>query len=141
MAITPLASLRYSHLYLDDYTEEGAGSLSLSVDSRNYDMLQSGLGTSLSRSFPWRGSRIIPEFHLKWLYDFIGDRQQVTSTFTGGGASFSTGGYDPPRSSLNGGARLTVMNGNRVTLSLNYDLELKKDFYSHAGYASIRFAF
>jgi hypothetical protein len=54
---------------------------------------------------------------------------------------FPPGGYDPPRSSLNGGARLTVMNGNRVTLSLNYDLELKKDFYSHAGYASIRFAF
>lgn len=139
--ITPLVSLRYSHLHLDAYTEEGAGSLNLSVDSRSYDMFQSGLGTSLSRPFLWQGSRLIPEFHLKWFYDFIGDRQQATSTFTGGGASFSTGGYDPPRSSLNAGARLTLINRYGVTVSLNYDLELKKDFYSHAGYANIRFIF
>ncbi|OPY01651.1 MAG: Outer membrane protein B precursor [Syntrophorhabdus sp. PtaB.Bin047] len=139
--ITPLVSLRYSHLHLDGYTEDGAGSLNLSVDSRNYDMLQSGLGTSLSRPFLWQGSRLIPEFHLKWFYDFIGDRQQTTSAFTGGGASFSTEGYDPPRSSLNAGARLTLINRYGVTVSLNYDLELKKDFYSHAGYANIRFVF
>ncbi len=139
--ITPLVSLRYSHLHLDGYTEEGAGSLNLSIDSRNYDMFQSGLGTSLSRPFLWQDSRLMPEVHVKWLYDFIGDRQQTTSTFTGGGASFSTGGYDPPQSSLNAGARLTLINRYGVTVSVNYDLELKKDFYSHAGYANIRFVF
>lgn len=139
--VTPLVSLRYSRLHLNGYTEDGAGSLNLSVDPRDYNMFQSGLGTSFSHPFRWQGSRLVPELHLKWFYDFIGDRQQVTSTFTGGGASFSTEGYDPPRSSLNAGARLTLINGNGVTVSLNYDLELKKDFYSHAGYANIRFLF
>lgn len=139
--VTPLVSLRYSRLRLDGYTEEGAGSLNLAVDSRDYDMLQSGLGAGFSHPVVWQGARLIPEFHLKWFYDFIGDRQQTTSTFTGGGASFSTEGYDPPRSSFNAGARLTLVSLSGVTVSLNYDLELKKDFYSHAGYANIRFVF
>ncbi len=117
------------------YTEEGAGSLNLSIDSRNYDMFQSGLGTSLSRPFLWQDSRLMPEVHVKWLYDFIGDRQQTTSTFTGGGASFSTGGYDPPQSSLNAGARLTLINRYGVTVSVNYDWNSRRIF-TPCGYAN-----
>jgi hypothetical protein len=39
------------------------------------------------------------------------------------------------------GARLTLVSTNGITASLNYDLERKKDFYSHAGYANLRFMF
>lgn len=139
--ITPLLSLQYSRLHLNNYTEKGADSLDLVVDSQDYDMFQSGLGVSFSRPLMYQGSRIIPEFHVKWLYDLIGDRQQATSTFTGGGASFSTDGCSPPQSSYNAGARLTLVSKQGITASLNYDLELKKDFYSHAGYANIHFMF
>jgi uncharacterized protein YhjY with autotransporter beta-barrel domain len=141
LEITPLVSLRYMRLHLDGFTETGAGSLNLTVDSRDYDMLQSGLGVKMGRPFLREGARFLPEVHLKWMYDFIGDRQQATATFAGGGPSFSTEGFDPPQSSVDAGASLAVAVQSGVVLSLRYDFEIKKDFRSHTGMITVRYAF
>ena len=42
---------------------------------------------------------------------------------------------------MNGAKKLTLETENSVTLSLNYDFELKEDFYGHYGYANIRCKF
>jgi outer membrane autotransporter protein len=139
--ITPLLSLQYARLHLGGYTETGADSVDLSVNSQEYDLLQSGIGGKFVYPVSWEGRKVIPEVHVKWLYDFIGDRQQVTSTFTGGGASFSTDGFTPPQSSYSAGARITLITKNAVTASLNYDFGIKENFYSHAGYVNINIAF
>lgn len=139
--ITPLASLQYAHLHIPGYSETGADSVSLAVGPQDYDMLQSGIGAKFAYPVQWNDSKIIPEFHLKWFYDCIGDRQQVTSTFTGGGASFVTEGFKPAQSSYNAGARITLVNKYGITASLNYDFEIKQDFYSHTGYANIQIPF
>ncbi|MEI8173330.1 MAG: autotransporter domain-containing protein [Deltaproteobacteria bacterium] len=139
--ITPLVSIQYMRLHLNDYSESGAGSLNLTVDAQDYNTFQSGLGAKLTYPILRQDLQIIPEMHIKWLYDFIGDQQQATSTFTGSGASFSTKGFDPPKSSYNAGAKLTLMTTYDVTLSLNYDLEMKDDFHSHTGYVNVRYTF
>jgi len=139
--ITPLVSLQYMRLHLNDYSESGAGSLNLTVDAQDYNMFQSGLGIKLAYPILCKDSQIIPEVHAKWLYDFIGDQQQATSTFTGSGASFSTKGFDPPKSSYNTGAKLTLMTKYDVTLSLNYDFEMKENFHSHTGYVDVHYTF
>ena len=139
--ITPLASVQYMHLQLGDYTETEAGDLNLHVDSQGYNMLQVGVGAKLSYQLTSRDVRIIPELHGKFLYDFIGDQQQATATFTGGGASFATKGFDPPRASGNLGAKLTLMTKNNLSFALNYDYEWKAGYYSHNGYFHIRYAF
>ena len=76
--------------------------------------------------------QVIPEVHIKWLYDFVGGRQQATAQFTGGGAAFATNGFDPPQSSINVGAKLTMVSRANLAVSLNYDLERKTDFTSHS---------
>ncbi len=139
--ITPLASVQYARLHLPGYSETGADSVNLAVDPQDYDMLQSSIGAKFAYPVLWNDSKVIPEFHLRWFYDFIGDRQQTTSTFTGGGASFSTEGYKPARSSYNAGARITLINKYGLTASLNYDFEMKEDFYSHTAYANIHIPF
>ena len=141
VTITPLASLQYSHLHINNYTEENADSLNLNVAGQDYDALQSGLGAKLAYKIAYKECAIIPDLHFKWLYDFIGERQQSTSTFTGGGASFATNGFDPARSSYNFGTKLIIMTKKNVTLTANYDFELKEDFYSHAGYLNVRYDF
>jgi Autotransporter beta-domain len=40
--ITPLASLQYTHVDLDRYTETGAGNVDLNVNSQSYDFVESG---------------------------------------------------------------------------------------------------
>jgi outer membrane autotransporter protein len=139
--ITPLVSLQYMRLHLNDYSESGADSLNLAVDAQTYNTLQSGLGAKLAYPILYKDSQIIPEVHVKWLYDFTGDQQQATSTFTGSGASFSTKGFDPPKSSYNAGAKITLMTKFDLALSLNYDFEMKEDFHSHAGYVNVRYTF
>ena len=39
------------------------------------------------------------------------------------------------------GAKITLITKKDLTLSVNYDLELKEDFYSHNGYVNVRYDF
>lgn len=142
LEVTPLFSLNYVHLDIQSYTETGAGSLNLTVDHQNYDILQSGLGVKFSKSAICKnGSTLIQSIKLKWLYDFIGDRAQTTSTFTGGGSSFSTQGFEPIQHSFNLGAQLEFLTKGPWSFSANYDLELKEEFYSHNGSVTLKYSF
>lgn len=139
--ITPLVSMQYLHLHINEYSESGAGDINLTVENQKYNVLQSGLGVKLSYPIRKKETTFIPELHFRWLYDFIGDRQQTTSQFTGGGASFSTNGSNPPRSSYNAGVKLNILTNYGITVSLDYDLEMKTNFHSHNGYINVRYEF
>ncbi len=139
--ITPMASLRYTLLHLEDYTEADAGSLNLKVNSQDYDLLQSGLGAMIAYPVKMDNITFIPELHGMWLYDFFGDKQQTTSTFTGGGGSFKTSGTDPAQHSFDVGAGLTFNTEYNVIVVLNYDFEIKEDFYGHSGDVSVKYSF
>lgn len=139
--LTPLVSVQAMRLELEDYTETQAGALNLKVDRQRYNLFQTSLGAKVAYPVKSKSLRITPELHAKWLYDFAGDAQQATSTFTGGGASFVTTGFEPPRTSGNIGAKLTIMTESNWSVSLNYDFEMKQDFYSHNGWVNLRYEF
>ena len=128
-------------LHLADYAESGADSLNLAVNAQRYHMFQTGLGAKLAYPIRHKDAQILPEIHAKWLYDFIGDPQQATASFTSGGASFATQGIDPPKSSYQIGAKISLLTVNNLTLALNYDFDFKENFYRHSGYFSVRYAF
>ena len=139
--ITPVASLQYVHLDLADYTETGADDLNLTVGDEHYDILQSGLGVKFSRPFKDARGTFIPQTHLMWLYDFVGDRIETTATFTGGGGSFETKGIKPSQSSLNLGLELTWITKGNLTVVGGYDYEWRSDFHAHSGVLTARFSF
>ncbi|MCX5796703.1 MAG: autotransporter domain-containing protein [Elusimicrobia bacterium] len=145
LKLTPLASLQYTHLRTDAYSETGAGAADLSVDAQDYDLLESGLGFKLAYPVRARLGELSPDFHARWLYDLVAQSQQATATFAGGGPSFTTGGFTPARSSFDLGAKLalTLKQTPRraLTVALNYDLQLKTDFYSHSGSVNLRYSF
>ena len=62
--MTPAATLFYSNAWVGGFTETGAGSLNLNVDSQSADSLQSGIGLRVSRPFktgrPWCCPRFSP---------------------------------------------------------------------------------
>ncbi|MEN6620140.1 MAG: autotransporter domain-containing protein [Smithella sp.] len=139
--LTPLASLQYMRIQINDYTESGAGALNLASDTQRYNVLQSGLGAKIAYTMSQKDIRIIPELHVRWLYDFIADPQLTTSQFIGTGASFATRGFDPPKSSYNIGTKLNILTEYGVTFSVNYDFEIKDGFHSHSGYVNVRYEF
>jgi outer membrane autotransporter protein len=141
--LTPQVSFQYAHLRLNGYTESGAGAANLNVGAQDYNVAQTGLGMKLGYpvNLKNRIGKLTPELKFKWLYDWVGDAQQATSTFTGGGGSFNTRGFTPAQSSYDFGAKLILETTNFVTVSLSYDLELKEDFYGHYGLAEFRYRF
>ena len=140
--LTPYVGLHYVHLDVDGYTETGAGAANLTVEDESSEALQSTLGVSFRKQMKTAdGLDVVPELHLAWLHEFLDEEQTNTSTFTGGGASFATRGFDPANDSLNVGASLSVYSGNNVDVRATYDFEIKDDFKGHSGMLVARFNF
>ena len=139
--VTPLASFEYVYLYLPNYSETGADDLDLQVNSQGYNFAQTGLGFKIGYPLSFKDINMLPELKFKWLYDWIGDNQQVTSAFTGGGGSFVTSGFTPDQSSYDIGAKLNIFTRYGIVFVLNYDLEIQKDFYGHYGYVNVKYSF
>lgn len=134
MTLTPSASVAYTHVSVDDYTETGAGGANLRVDNDSLNILDLGVGVDAS----WMhqnadGSYVKPVLKAGYRYDVIGDKVETTSNFTGGGAAFKTEGFDPARSKFNVGAGLTYYTTTNWELSANYDFEIKADYDAHSG--------
>jgi len=76
-----------------------------------------------------------------WLHEYLDEGQVNTSTFTGGGGSFTTRGFDPANDSLNVGASLAIYSENNIAVKASYDFEVKDDYDSHSGLLAFRYNF
>jgi uncharacterized protein with beta-barrel porin domain len=141
IVLTPLASLQWTHLALGSYTETNAGDLNLMVNRQSYNILESGLGASISAKEKYNWGNLTPEFHAKWLYDFINDDMTVTSAFTGGGASFVSTGANPARNAVNIGGSLSFDFKRDISLIAGIDTEIKDNFFGVYGSVSLRYKF
>ena len=141
IVLTPLTSLQWTHLTLGSYSETDAGDLDLMVNRQSYNILESGLGASISSQEKYNWGNLTPEFHAKWLYDFINDNMSVTSSFTGGGASFVSTGASPARDAVNIGGSLSFNLKNDVSLIAGVDTEMRDNFIAVYGSVSVRYKF
>jgi len=139
--LTPLASIQWNHLRLAGYTETNAGSMNLSVGGQDYDLLESGLGARISSLLKYKWGNFTPEVHVKWLYDFINDAMAVTSTFTGGGGSFSSNGTKSAKNGVNLGGKLSFDFKNDVSIIGGCDAEVRDQFVGVYGSATLRYKF
>jgi outer membrane autotransporter protein len=139
--LTPMAGLTYSHTNIDKYTETGADSLNLVVNKQNYDQLLSSLGAKIDTTIQGASGKWVPEIHARWLYDFIGDTVATTSTFTGGGSSFSTSGLEPEQSTYNVGTGVTFYSKGSISVTGTYDYQFGTDYSSHTGMGIVRHTF
>lgn len=137
--LTPELGVQYSHLNIDSYQETGADSLNLQSEEQDYDILQSVLGAKVAYPVEMANVTVVPNAHATWLYDFIGDRQQVASTFIGHVVPNSAA--SPQRHSGIVGLGMDIMSKADVTLSLGYDLELKDEYQGHAGSVKLKYNF
>jgi len=141
LKFTPLASLQWTHLAIDNYTESNAGALDLMVNRQSYNILESGLGASIAYPVKFGWGDVTPEVHAKWLYDFIDDNMVVTSAFTGGGASFTSTGASPARNGANIGGKLSFDFNNDISLIAGIDTEVKDNFFGVYGSVALRYKF
>jgi len=140
--ISPYAGLYYVGFDMDGYTETGAGATNLRVRKQDYKTFETVLGVSIHKSFEMsNGFVAVPELHASFRQEYVDDAQQNTSTFTGGGASFSTNGFDPANSSVNVGGSLTMYSSENFDFKAGYDFQSRKGFKGHSGTVNIHYSF
>lgn len=140
--VTPLASLQYTYLNMDKYTETGAGGASLTVDPEALSTVDAGAGAQVAYAIPLSdGGTLKPSAHAKYIYRMGDTEMGTTSSFTGGGASFATTGVEADRSSVNLGAGLLLTTVAGTDLSLNYDADIRSNLTGHTGQLKARWAF
>lgn len=137
--VIPSASLRYSHLSIDDYTETGASGFNLKVRNEDVNAFVAGLGLKVQYNNVYGGSRIVPEAHVGAFYDFIADRQETSSNIFGTGTAFNSKGFDPAHDSYEVGVGLNIYTERNSIFSINYDYRFKSDFHSHNGFVKLRY--
>jgi outer membrane autotransporter protein len=142
LEVTPFASLGYNYLYMNKYKESGANALNLSVQGEGFHQLEQGLGAKLA--YPMVAKKVgtfIPSAKAAWLYDYIGDQFETTASFAGGGPSFNTQGAKPAKSGMLFGAELAFLNKGNMTVTGNWDIELRDQYMSNTYYGIVRYDF
>lgn len=142
--ITPLATLLYSHLNIDDYTETGALSLDQHVGEQRYNFWESGLGMKLAYLYQTNCGLFIPEVHSLWLYDYNDKGLFGNSGFTGLGAAAGTypiRGPELDRNIWNIGGSLTYWLNCNISVQVFYDYERSKSYFDHQGMLELAYDF
>lgn len=137
MTITPVASLTYLRLDEAGYTETG-GSTALRLNSLSTDSLKSSLGAKFSLETKAGSATLIPEVRANWIHEFDDGAPTQTAAFAAGGSSFTTTGVGPAANAINLGLGLTAALKNNLSLSANYDAELKDQYVGHTGSLQLR---
>jgi outer membrane autotransporter protein len=140
---TPSVGLNFTHVTNNNYTETGAGVLNLTVNPEDITIAKVSLGGRLHTSVKSPDGTLTPELRARVLYDMAGDDGSSTNTFTGGGAAFSVKGLDVVEfsTSVGAGVAYTPSFDAGMSLSVNYDAELKDTFTGHAANFTLKYAF
>lgn len=139
--ITPNASLAYSLLNQSAYAETGAGGANLAVSDQSNTSVRSGLGIKASKSFSNGTTRLVPEARLTWLHEFNDKAPDQAAKFAAGGSSFTTSGARAAQDSAVIGIGLNIAQANQISVTANYDAELKDRYVGHNGTLQARMEF
>lgn len=136
---TPIASLTYSNLDQDGYTETDNGSgVGLAINSQSNDSLVSALG--VKAIVPIANDTVI-EGRAAWLHEFLDSAQTVSAAFAAGGGTFTAAGPDVGRDTAALGAGLIAQINPGMNFEINYDANVRQDYLAHIGSARLTVGF
>jgi subtilase-type serine protease len=142
MLLEPVVGVGYTSVNERGYTEEGADSLNLKVDSETLDGIYSKLGLRLAKEYRSEQNpdvRWVPKANAFWIHDFA-DSVKLDSSFVGGG-SFTTEGLEPLSDVFNLGAGLNVLFGKDTRLFVDYGWQTAGNFNSNTVQAGVQWSF
>ena len=136
--MTPYVHADYSYVNVDGYTESGAGALSLNVNNDSSDSLIIGTGVKANHA---ASDSLLLMANAGIGYDVMTDRSNLTSSFAGGGAQFTTDGIEPDEWVYNAGvgAKYSLANGTEIKAA--YTIDARQDYTDQSLSANFRMMF
>ncbi|MBI5630029.1 MAG: autotransporter outer membrane beta-barrel domain-containing protein [Elusimicrobia bacterium] len=140
--LTPFAGLAYDHLTVDPYTESGAGTLNLSVNTQQADSLRSTVGTKLACKIQSSARVWTPYLSLGWQHEYHNQSRAVDAQLNSGvGSAFSSQTAKVDRDATLVGAGLSTSLSSNIVAKLIYAGDLRSNFANHTLNAELRFKF
>ena len=131
VTITPNASLQYTHVQINDYTETGAGDANLHVDKQKYNFAESSLGVEAARPFPRGTATFVPEIHANWRRALTNPSLQSTAAFAEtNSAPFTTPGFSRSPNTYNVGLGITMVSAKAWSVEAAYDHDWRADKFT-----------
>ncbi len=134
----PSASLDYTLIDSDDYTETGAGALNLQVNDNRFEALEVGGDLQLEHQL---NEKTLLSTNLGVAYDLIDENVSITSAYAGGGGTFVVKGIDNGPWVGRAGLGLTTTLDNGTEVIARYDIEAREDFDNQTLSVKARWAF
>lgn len=135
---TPSVRADYTKVQNDGYIETGAGILNLNVNKNDADELILAVDGKLTHAIDER-TKFTANLGLG--YDVLSEQSSITSSFVGGGASFTTKGLDPSPWLIRGGLGMIITTNSAVEVTARYDIEHREDFNNQTASVKARWAF
>jgi outer membrane autotransporter protein len=136
--LTPYVRANYGYVNVENYSESGAAALNLNVNNESSDsfVLSTGIKVALRVS---ESLNLLANAGVG--YDLMTDSTSLTSSFSGGGAQFTTKGIEPDQWVYNAGlgAKYSLENGTQITA--NYNLDARHDYTDQSVSANFRLMF
>lgn len=113
MQFTPFALVDYIYVHESNYTENGAKSLDLSVQSKNSNLIRGEVGFSVSSCQVKKCFQLSEEIRLSYVREERTQGRNTEAHFTGSSNSFTVSGFLPDRNLISPGAALTLFFPNK----------------------------
>lgn len=142
LVLTPQASLDYSMLKQNAYTETGAGDIGLNVDSTSYNRLRAGVGALMTKEYENGGMIYRPEIALNYYHDSGSAlNSPISASFIGGGGTFVTPSSTVDSNLYSAGIGLAILNGKSTSVKIRYDYMGGQSYTSNAATLTGRYVF
>jgi outer membrane autotransporter protein len=137
--LIPLIRADYIGVMSNAYTEDGAGPLSLRVNQQNYSQVLMTTGAKAEYALP---NRLKIVGNLTAGYNVINQPVQISSSFVGGGSSFTTNGLSLSPWLYSAGLGLVGKTEDNIDLSIRYDIQTSSSgYFNQIASARVRFLF
>ena len=122
--LTPSATLAYSALWVDGFTEQGAGALNLKVASQTASSLQTGLGGRLTVPLKVGSVKVVPQGYAFYQHEFANGSRGLNANLSQGSSTFNFQTDAAKRNFTLMGASVTAGLKKNLYAQVNYSAEV-----------------
>ena len=135
---TPELRADYFHIRSEAHKETDADALNLKVNAQTSEQLIAMLEGRLRHQLNNRMALLVD---LGVGYDLLGENNDITASYVGGGAAFQTPGLDAGRWVGRAGLGLQSQAGEGLRIAARYDLETRSGLLAQTASVNLRWAF
>ncbi|MBS0647761.1 MAG: autotransporter domain-containing protein [Verrucomicrobia bacterium] len=140
--VEPFARADYIFLHQSGFTEHGAKSVDLQVESADSRYIRTDLGVKASRCFKTSKVKYIPYFKMSWVWEKQLDGAHFESSFKATSCTFKVTGLRPVRSLIAPSLGISLLTfDDAFSFEFHDDVEVGKNFWENRAYLNFSYRY